>query len=407
MRDRIVAGKMPRFWPPRPSRLWMRVLAPVHRRVLRNHHCIRQVSVVGMERLAQLPPGDSALICPNHSYTGDGHVMVEAGLRSPRPFHIMAAWHVFTGHFGLDGWLLQRFGGFSVDREGCDRRSMKTAIDLLTGGRILVIFPEGEIYHLNERLTPLREGVAFLAASAQRDLEKSGGEARVWIVPTSIRYRFLEDVTPRLEAALAALEQRVMLKPPAGMPLHERIVRFGEVMLTIKEKEKLGRSRESEADLPQRIKLLIDEILGNLEATHLSRSNAQEPVPVRVKLLRRQLLEPWCNEDAIGPQGVPSQVRQALDDVYLALQLFSYPGDYVAGSPTPERMAETIEKFEEDILGDYAVPKGPRQAIVTLGEAIDVREHLAGGRARAAAEALTAELEKRLGDMVEGHAQGG
>jgi hypothetical protein len=97
-------------------------------------------------------------------------------------------------------------------------------------------------------------------------------------------------------------------------------------------------------------------------------------------------------------------VRTALEDVHLALQLYSYPGDYVATAPTPERMAETIEKFEEDIYGTYAAPKGPRRATVTLGEPIDVRQQAGQGRARAAAEALTARLEERLGAMVSGGA---
>ena len=144
------------------------------------------------------------LICPNHSYTGDGSVMLEVGRRAPRPFHMMAAWHVFRGHGGIDGWLLQRQGVFSVDREGCDRRAIRTAVELLATGKFLVIFPEGEIYHLNERLTPLREGVAFMAVTAQKDLDKARPAARVWVVPTAIRYTFADDVTPVIEVAARA-----------------------------------------------------------------------------------------------------------------------------------------------------------------------------------------------------------
>ena len=50
-------------------------------RLLHHHHGVSDVSVDGMERLRQLPPGDAALICPNHSYTGDGSVMIEVGRR--------------------------------------------------------------------------------------------------------------------------------------------------------------------------------------------------------------------------------------------------------------------------------------------------------------------------------------
>ena len=68
-------------------------------------------------------------------------------------------------------------GTFSVDREGCDRRSVKQAVELLTTGKRLVVFPEGEIYHLNDRLAPLLDGVAFMALTAQRKLEKSRPDA--------------------------------------------------------------------------------------------------------------------------------------------------------------------------------------------------------------------------------------
>jgi 1-acyl-sn-glycerol-3-phosphate acyltransferase len=399
MRDRIdLEQPMPRFWEPKPSRFWQWLLGPLHRHYLK-HHRIAQVDVINLGNLAKLGPGDGALICPNHSYTGDGSVMLEAGRRAPRPFHTMAAWHVFRGHGGIDGWLLQRQGVFSVDREGCDRRAIRTAVELLSTGRFLVIFPEGEIYHLNERLTPLREGVAFMAVTAQKDLDKVTSSARVWVVPTAIRYTFVDDVMPGIEQQLTRLEQRMMLKPRPGTPVHERIIHLGEVLLTIKEKEHVGRSLEGEADLPARIARLAEHVLARREQTHLGKTFADEPVPVRVKQLRRKLLETACDEGTSNPDGaVPAlrpDVRDALADVHLALQLYSYKGDYVASNPSPERMAETIEKFEEDLWGVEATPCGWRRATVTFGEPIDVKPFLTG-KSRAAATNLTGRLESDL-----------
>ena len=34
--------------------------------------------------------------------------------------------------------------------------------------------------------------------------------------------------------------------------------------------------------------------------------------------------------------------------IYLAGQLACYPPDYLAANPTPERLLETVERFEED-----------------------------------------------------------
>src|SRR5207253_3491530 len=143
----------------------------------------------------------------------------EVGRRAGRQFHFMIAKHAFAGHGGFDGFMLQRLGGFSVDREGCDRASMRQAGDLLTSGKTLVIFPEGEIYHTNERLTPLREGVAFMAVTAQRDLEKAKSTKRVWVVPTCIRYKYEQDITPRLAESVSAMDRRFLGPSFAGQPL--------------------------------------------------------------------------------------------------------------------------------------------------------------------------------------------
>jgi 1-acyl-sn-glycerol-3-phosphate acyltransferase len=397
MWNAVIDGAQPEFWPPRPNRFWKAALAPLRRYYLRRYYGITQVAVEGAEPLlARLGPADGVLLAPNHSHDSDPHVMMEVGRRAHRPFAFMAAWQIFRTHWGLDGWVLQRMGAFSVDREGCDRRAIRQAVEFLSSGHALVVFPEGEIYHLNDRLTPLLEGVAFMALTAQRELDKSGSGARVWVVPTAIRYRYLDDVTPKLEAAVAALESRLFWKPRPGSSLHERIIQVGEVLLTIKEKEKLGRVCEGEGDLRTRIARLAETLLQRLETEHLKKTPSADTVPLRVKALRRHLLSVWADENA--DPAARQQARAALDDVQLVLQLYSYPGDYLTEKPSVERMAETIEKFEEDIYG-AARPKGRRRARVLLGEPIDLKQ-IAAERARTAAHDVTVRLEETIQGMM-------
>jgi len=407
----IVDGAMPDFWPPKPSGLWRAVFGPFRRWYLHSYYGIADVVIDGMEKLTDIiGPHDGALIAPNHSHDSDPHVMMEVSSRAHRQFYFMAAWQIFRSHKGLDGWCLQRMGAFSVDREGCDRRAVKQAAELLTTSQRLVIFPEGEVYRLNERLTPLLEGVAFMALTAQRALDKVGGKPpsdglqadkpaeagtptggpRVWIVPAAIRYRYAEDVRPKLEQAIQEIESRMLWNAPHGAQLHDRIVRVGELALTIKEKEKLGHSRENEADLPNRVAFLIEDLLKRNETKHLKKSPSAETVPLRVKALRRHLLETWTDEKA-DPVAMRA-AREGLDDVQLVLQLYSYPGDYVTEKPSIERMAETIEKFEEDLTG-FARPKGKRHAFVRFGDPIDLRVAAAAGRTRTVAADVTDRLE--------------
>lgn len=388
---------MPGFWAPKPNAFWNFTLEPLRRYYLRSFYNISSVEITGQEHLKTIGENDGALIAPNHSHDSDPHVMMHVGKQLDRQLYFMAAWQVFLAHKGIDGFVMQRMGAFSVDREGCDRRAMRQAGELLTSGRWLVVFPEGEIYHTNERLTPLREGVAFMAITSQRDLDKANEGKQIWVVPTAIKYTFEEDIKPKLEASVTNLESRLLLKPAPGAPLHERIIRFGEAMLTVKEKEKLGHSQENDGDLPARIHRLIDHLLGKYEMIQFKKTSEDESVPLRVKTLRRSLLEKMCDEQMSDDDR--RAAKDALDDLHLVLQLYSYPGDYVSTKPSVERMAETVEKFEEDLFG-AAVPKGKRQATVKFGEPLDVKRHTAA-RARKGAEELTRRLEQAIISLMQ------
>lgn len=386
---------MPGFWPPKPSRFWNVALAPLRHYYLRQFYGISSVSIAGAEHLKKIPPGDGVLLAPNHSHDSDPHVMMDVGHQLGRQLYFMAAWQVFLAHHGIDGWVMQRFGAFSVDREGCDRRAIRQATELLTGGQSLVVFPEGEIYHTNERLTPLREGVGFMAVTAQRDLEQAGGGKRIWVVPAAIRYTYETDITPALQQAVSTLEAQYLPKGPRGGGLADRIVRVGEALLAIREKAKLGEAAPPGMKLPERISRLIAHLLETLEKRHHNKIST-EPVPVRVKALRRHLLEAMCDQAVDEP--ARHEAHDALEDLHMVLQLYSYPGDYITTKPSIERMAETIEKFEEDLDG-AAKLKGPRRAAVMLGEPIDVRP-LCEGRPRAASTELTGKLETALRHLM-------
>jgi 1-acyl-sn-glycerol-3-phosphate acyltransferase len=393
------ASAMPEFFPPKPSAFWRTVFEPVRTYYLRKVYRISSIEIVGRVMLAgAIQPGDGVLVAPNHSHDSDPHVMLDVARRFHRQPYAMAAWQIFKMHGGIDGFFLQRMGAYSVDREGCDRRAMKQTMELLTGGKNVIVFPEGEVYRLNDRLTPLREGVAFMAAGAQRELDKSKSPHRVWIVPTAIRYTYVDDVRPLLEEAIAALEQRLMLAPGTGRPHGERLIRFGEVLLTIKEKEKLGHSREQDGDLPSRIGFLIEHLLSTREQQYLHKTTPDESVPVRVKTLRRQLIETGSAQPK-SDESANRAITDALADVQLALQLFSYPGNYLTDNPRVERMAETVEKYEEDVLG-VAWPKGRRSAKVVFGSPIDVRAQLTTSRARAAATELTERMESEIRSLM-------
>ena len=156
---------------------------------------------------------------------------------------------------------------------------------------------------------------------------------------------------------------------------------------------------------------MIQCLLEKHEKQWLGKTLAQCSVSERVKGLRQKLLETWANEatnkaaneatDAAADKSNHQAVRQAIEDVQLVMQLYSYPGDYVSENPTLERMAETIEKFEEDLYGEMARPKGKRAARVILGQPIDIAAAIKDLRPRAATSLLTQRLETEIRRLME------
>jgi hypothetical protein len=81
------------------------------------------------------------------------------------------------------------------------------------------------------------------------------------------------------------------------------------------------------------------------------------------------------------------------------MQLFSYPHeDYLAGHPSVERLAETLDKLEEDVLKvQTAGVRGPRKAVITFGEPVLVTPDQ---RPRRDALAVSRELQFRVQDLL-------
>jgi len=151
---------------------------------------------------------------------------------------------------------------FSVDREANDIGAFRHAMEVLRM-RIepLVIFPEREIYHCNDRVMPFREGAAAIAAGAARKTELP-----VAIVPTAIRYRYLDDPTQSILQVLDDIERRILWRTQSHKPIVERLYAIAEAVITLKELEYLGSSRSGE--LTQRLRVLGEEILLQQESKH-------------------------------------------------------------------------------------------------------------------------------------------
>jgi 1-acyl-sn-glycerol-3-phosphate acyltransferase len=383
--------KPPRWWSPKLNPMWIRFWNPFRRRLQKRQQRLLEIEAHGLEYVRQAVAANcGVLITPNHPSHADCYAFYGAAEQVGCPCYAMIAWQVFQRSKWLRRIAMRHHGCFSVDREGTDLRAFRQAIEVLQSAQYpLVMFPEGEVYHRGERITPFREGPATLALLAARKDKRP-----IVCIPCAIRYQYLSDPMPDLLSLMDKLERAIFWRPCPELPLPQRIYRFAEGALALKEIEFYGRT--SSGPLPQRLAELVEFILQRLETRYKLTASAAT-VPERIKNLRHHAIE--LMESLPENDSRRRQCEQDLDDIFLTVQVFSYPGNYVAERPTIERVAETLDKFEEDVLGvKTASIRGTRKATVTFGAPIRVT----ADRRKEAVPALTNKLEECVQSLLDG-----
>lgn len=363
----VVIAKPYRFVPPHRGRLWWRLFQPFVGRHLRRTGGLTRVVVRHQERLrASLDAGHGIVLTPNHCRPPDASVLGPLSYELGQPFYFIASWHLFMQN-RLQTFLLPRLGVFSIYREGTDREALKTAMNVVAGAdRPLVIFPEGVISRHNDRLNHMMEGTALIARGAAKERAKLNPPGKVVVHPVAIRYFFDGSVEEAIKPVLRDIEQRLTWRHHEDLPLKERIAKIGSALLALKEIEYFGAPQSG--DVGARLQGLIDRLLVPLENEWVKGRREKEIIG-RVKLLRIAIVS-----DMVGgnlPEAEMQRRWRHLADVYLSQQLAFYPPTYLEAEPTPERLLETVERFDED-LTDKARVHAPLRAVVDIGEPIEV-----------------------------------
>jgi hypothetical protein len=113
---------------------------------------------------------------------------------------------------------------------------------------------------------------------------------------------------------------------------------------------------------------LINFLLQPLEREWL-KGEGDGDVVARVKKLRMAILPDLVSGEI--DEAERARRWRELADLYLAQQLSCYPPDYIRSRPTPERLLETVERFEEDLTDRTRIHR-PLHAIIEVGEALPV-----------------------------------
>lgn len=390
----IIVEKPYRFVPPHRGNWWPTLIQrlKLYERHLRKNEGVVDHECRHVERLrASLDAGHGVLMTPNHCRTADPLVIGWLADEARTHVYAMASWHLFN-QGRIMAWAIHKMGAFSVNREGVDRQSINTAIEILEKAeRPLFLFPEGGVTRTNDRLHALLDISLIARAGAKKRAKRTDG-GQVVVHPVAIKYVFQGDLERQADRVLTEIEHRLSWRPQKKLTLIDRISKMGIALLSLKEIEYFNRVREGTLEV--RLQRLIDRLLCPLEQEWLGDAKSG-PVMPRVKALRVKIL-PEMAQGNVDP--IEHKRRwEHLADLYLAQQISFYPPDYLVARPSVDRLRETIERFEED-LTDVATIHGPLKAIIEVGEAIQVTSE----RDRTAeVDPLMTQIEQNLQEMLD------
>ncbi len=138
------------------------------------------LEIIGRENI---PSSGPILLAPTHRSRWDALIIPYTAGRwkTGRDLHYMVSANEIKG---VQGWFIRRMGGFPVDPSRPGLSTFRESVKLLSAGKALVIFPEGNIFR-EPTVQPLKAGIGRIALQAelQREVPES-----VKLIPISIHY---------------------------------------------------------------------------------------------------------------------------------------------------------------------------------------------------------------------------
>ena len=395
-----------RFCPPKYSASVVGVVGRFLPWILRTFAEVRTVEVRGIENLKAIS-GERAVITPNHPTRMDALLAVELARQAGEDFNYIASRESFT--LPLIGWLIQRCGAYSVLRGTADRESFRMTRRLLKeGARKIVIFPEGLTYSQNDVLMPFHEGVVQFGFWALEDLAKEGSSLPLYYVPVGLKYLYTRPMGREISKALLHLELHLGIAPDLECDNVVRLREIGEKVLSGVEAAYGVKPRE-DAGFNDRIQAMKEVWVVRTEQALGMEERKELPLGDRIRVLINAL-DRIVFEEPSGTNFEKKTLRKRQEDLLplyrdldRSLRFLAMGGSYVAEKPSDERFLEIIGTLEEDIFGNSPA-RGPRKAVIQVGEPIDISARLQLYREdhRGTVSLVTKELEASVFELVRG-----
>lgn len=152
------------------------------------------------------------LIILNHADRHDPAVVVALTRHLRENIFIVVAREVFDWNNGLLGWILQKFGGYSVNRGMVDFPSITMTKAILTKrANKLVLFPEAEITGDDDSVHDISPTLAHVVLEAQESLSASDPDESIYFMPVGVSYQLEERVSAALNKAMMKVEDALKI----------------------------------------------------------------------------------------------------------------------------------------------------------------------------------------------------
>ena len=386
-----------------PAKLWPFINWLVQRYIavdlfINNRLIIDKADIL---HLKDFPKSQGLILTPNHADEADYKVCVELARRAGRNFIYMLNAEAFDEGHGMAGWWMQRLGAFSVDRGGQNNlvQSKDFALKVVKGQDVLVIFPEGEIYYLNDQVQPLKSGVADIALKAILQERQAGhNDWSAYLMPLAIKYSYPRSIQKDLDKRIQKIEKKLNRK----VRNQDVKLRLGLIIAELLRRQELAHNLKAGSAslkaLSERVTDVRQAVLKQLEDRYEQTGGNERKGP----LDRSWKLSSYLRSlPGSTKKETLAQLKNDLAALASVAHMVSWQPQYVELNPSQERLAETVLKLERDVY-NIKRPKqlARRQAHVRIGQPIDLSPFLAEY------ERAPHEARHLIADKLRAHLQG-
>lgn len=330
-----------------------------------------------LERLKSVA-NQRGIICPNHCSEFDADVLFALSRAAGEAFYYLTAHEIFHAHHNWNMRPLQLLGCYPITRGMLDTDAYKTTQSLIIAGdRKLVVFPEGEISHQNNKVEALQHGTARMSFSALDKLTAMGSGETIYLIPLALKYVYKKDIRKRLKFALSRLETAMELTVLNELAINERIIRcFNQFAV----REAAGHNlqwnwQDVSVDLGSSIAKLRKDVLRGIACDlqlFVSESWTELTTAHFLKSTICDLLFHYHADTNSEPNR--KRLRAQLKEVKRVIDLITLDFNRLQTPLTQEQAAEFVLVLGREIFGRNVL-FGSIEALVDVGRPINLQDY--------------------------------